>query len=803
MNIEEYKEPESYAEEGDSYEIEPGSGTAFGVGAVSASGQATARCGGAPAYAPLAWGSCEAAEYGSVSGWEVVTDLDGAGGEHVPGRLLAAYWQGKIWLRLSKDGEVPAAGDASGEECCGAGYVGCAGADGLPQGAPGRAVLPQVYLCPMEWRERFLKTADGRWRGDVWWEVLANYTYHPETGDWVEAPAGSGGYCWKNVYRVTIWAVACGNVLCFYTTRSWCDTEDLQAAAPVAQRMRWSAWGVPYWESDEQLDYLNRAGGPFAPIYCALLPWEAEGTEPAVDEDGLRVQAAVGLMGTENFLGRAGTVPGLPAPAAMAAPVSVCGRFHYGGRYGAGWLAIGWTVAPTVEEATGYASWPAAVRGFLIDEAAAIDHTETAQDYRFDPASIEGKGVSFGYCVGWYTPGAEVWPAVAPPYELLAAEQLESPYGKLYLAIAGSTADGVLLTASCFAEPPAGADDPDNPTPGPGPNPVPPGPIIDPPEPGLTPGPGPWYPPGDDDDEDDDDEDDDDDGGGGTTLEDGFYYTAGDGVAIRATRTNVKDGSNKVVNIVYGFDIDVTEEDLFWNVATRYRAEVQLSTSNGGSYTYRGKNCTMYYGFSASSYEGIRATLNWKSSYMHSDSDPKSCTVQTVVTGVMTVAARFPQSGWADSESLAQSNILSFKHTGRKMYSCNGVKRYFKVYKVSLKKGVLEGIALRKALEAAPRMTVSPGSASGSNSGEPSGGPTVTASAAGVTPAHANDYSDSPAGVTGCMPAEFAGDYEFDGDSRVAVSGSASWHYDPDEAEGSGSIDAEFKVSLQDQSIEL
>ena len=803
MNIEEYREPGSYAEEGDSYYIEPGSGTAFGVGAVSASGLATARCGGAPAYAPLAWGSCEAAEYGSVSGWEVVTDLDGAGGEHVPGRLLAAYWQGKIWLRLSKDGEVTAAGDASGEECCGAGYVGCAGADGLPQGAPGRAVLPQVYLCPMEEREKFLKTEDGCWRGDVWWEVLANYSYHPEKGDWVEDPAGSGGYCWKNVYRVTIWAVACGNVLCFYTTRSWCDTEDLQAAAPVAQRMRWSAWGVPYWETDAQLAYLTREGGPFAPIYCALLPWEAEGTEPAVDEDGLRVQAAVGLMGTENFLGRAGTVPGLPAPAAMAAPVSVCGRFHYGGRYGAGWLALGWTVAPTVEMATGYVSWPAAVRGFLIDEAAAIDHTETAQDYRFDPASIEGKGVAFGYCVGWYTPGDEVWPAVAPPYELLTAEQLESPYGKLYLAIAGSTADGVLLTASCFAEPAAGTDDPDNPTPGPGPYPEPPGPIIDPPAPEPEPGPGPWYPPGDDDD--DDDEDDDDDGGGGTTLEDGYYYTAGDGVAIRATRTNVKDANNKVVGIQFGFDIDVTEEDLFWTAATRYRAEVQLSTSNGGSYTYRGKSCTMYYGFSASSYEGIRATLNWKSSYMYSDSDPKSCTVRAVVTGAMTVVAQFPQSGWADSESMAQSNILSFKNTGRKkMYSTNGVKRYFKIYTVTLKKGVLKGIALRKALEAAPQMTVSPGSASGSNSGEPSGGPTVTASAGSVTPAHSNDYSGSPASVTGCMPAEFAADFEGDAvASSVAVSGSASWHYDPDEASASGSIDAEFTVSLQDQSIEL
>lgn len=797
MNIEEYREPGSYAEEGDSYVIEPGSGTAFGVGAVSASGQATARCGGAPAYAPLAWGSCEAAEYGSVSGWEVVTDLDGAGGVHVPGRLLAAYWQGKIWLKLSKDGEVPPAdGTGVSEGGSGAGFVGYAGADGLPHGAPQRAVLPQVYLCPMDERESFLKTEDGRWRGDVWWEVLANYSYHPEKGDFAPGPVGSGSYCWKNVKRVTIWAVACGNVLCFYTTRSWYSTADLLAAAPVAQRMKWSAWGGPYWTTQEQLEALTKSGGPFAPIHCALLPWETEGTEPAVDEDGLRVQAAVGMLGTENFLGRAGTVPGLPAPAAMAAPVSVCGRFHYGGRYGAGWLATGWTEAPTVEEATGYASWSAAVRGFLLDEAEQIAHTETAQDYRFDPGSIEDKGVSFGYAVGWYTPGASVWPAVAPPYELLTAAQLESPYGKLYLAIAGSTADGVLLTASCFAEPPEGAGDPENPTPGL--YPPSPGPVIDPPEPGPAPGPGPWYPPGGG----GGDDDDDDDGGGGAVLEDGYYYTAGSYVKIRATRTNVKGADGKVVNIIYDFDIDVTAK-FYYGWATRYQAEVILSTSNGGNYTYREKSCTMFYGFSASSYEGMRATLNWKSSHMYSDVDPKSCTVRTYVTGQVTARAQFPQSGWADSESLAQSNILAFRYSGRRMYSTSGVKRYFKVYTVTLKRGVLKGIALRKALEHSPQVAVSPGSVSGTNTGEPGGGPVVTAEVGAVKPAHSNDYADSPAAVTGCMPAEFAGDYEFDGDSRVAVSGSASWHYDPDEAEGSGSIDAEFTVSLQDQSIEL
>ena len=360
-------------------------------------------------------------------------------------------------------------------------------------------------------------------------------------------------------------------------------------------------------------------------------------------------------------------------------------------------------------------------------------------------------------------------------------------------------------------------DDPENPNSGPGAYPVPPGTLIDPPELGVSPGPGPWH----------STEEDDDGGGGGSsgggssggggsgnggsssdggsTMPDGYFYIARAGVAIRATRTNEKGADGKVENIRFDFDIDVTEEDLFWNEATRYRVEVQLSTSNGGSYSYRGTTYTMYYGFSASSYDGIRATLNWRSSFLYGDNDPKSCTVRTVVTGTMTVVAHFPQSGYADSESLAQSNILAFKDTGRwKTYSTSGLERHFRVYTVSLKKGVLKGIALRKALEHSPQVAVSPGSVSGTNTGEPGGGSVVTASAGSVTPAHSNDYSGSPASVTGCMPAFFAADFEGDAvASSVAVSGSARWHYDPDESEGRGSIDGEFKVSLKNHSSEL
>ncbi len=810
IHIEEYKEAGSYDEEGDSLGIVPCSGAAFGVCAVSVGGQSTTRCGGAPAYAPLAWGSCEAAEYAAVTGWEVVTDLDAAGGEQIPGRLLVAYWQGRIWLRLTQDNEAPSAGDTGDEECCGAGYVGCAGKDGLPQDAPGRAVLPQLYICPMEQRERFLRAADGRWRGDVCWEVLANYIYHPEPGEYQVDPDDPERYTWKNAYRVTIWAVPCGNVLCFYTTRSWFfDENDLHLAGPYAARMKWSAWGMPYEvDGEESREKLEEEGGPFAPFWAAALPWEEEGSEPAVEEDEVQVQAAPGLQGTENYLGRVGRSPGLPSPPAMAVPVSLCGRFHNGRMFGTSWRGVHWTVAPTVQEATGYETWGDAVRGYLVDAAEDITPgfgdgpCETAQDYRFDPASIEGRGVSIGYNVGWYTPGEDVWPAVAPPYELLAAATLTSPYGPLYVAIAGTTADGVLLTASNFAEPLAGMDDPENQGAGTGREPWPesgldplPSPDPDPPEP--EPVPGTVDPP---------EPDDDDTGGddGILTPEDGYYFTAGNHIAIHATRTNVQNAAGNVVTIQFGFDIDVTAEDLFWSAGTRYLAEVRMSTSNGGSYSYNGTACTMFYGFTASSYEGTSATLQWRSSYMYGDTDPKSCTVRTYVAGSVTVAAQFPQSGWADSESLPQSNILSFKNTGRrKLYSVNGVKRYFKIYTVALKKGVLKGIALRRAMKATPTITVSPASASGNNSGEPSGGPVVSVDAGSVTTAHTNDYSTSPAGVTGCLPATFAADFEAGAGGVVAVRGNSSWHYDPDNAAGSGSIDAEFTVSLQDQSIEL
>ncbi len=807
MEEEAYMEPGSYAEEGDSWAVQPGSGIAYPVATAQACGLPSTRLGGAPAYAPLAWGSMAAAEYEQVTGWQVVTDLDGAGGQYIAGRLMAAWWGGRVWLKLTTETSSAEGAEDAAEPPSGAGYVGMASSCDLPADAPSRAVLPQLYICPMDAREDYLKTEQGAWRADVFWEVLANYSYHPEEGVWQALE--SGGYAYKQAMRVTIWAVACGNVLCFHTTASPMYTDDLEGAAPVAARLAHSAWGLPYEMTGYDLDALTAEGGPFSPFWCAQLPWELDSTTPATLDDSLTQQPALGGMGTENYLGTADDSPaGRMTPPAIAAPVHICGRFHFGGPWGIALRQVVWPWEygavygdlPSVYDFTGYDTWLDAVQGYMVDAAEPQDHAESAQDYCFDPASIEGKGVLMGYCVGWYTPGTDAWPPTAAPYEVLTAAELASPHGRFFLAIAGTSADGVLLTASCFAEPgpDGGGDDPD-PTPAPGPGPEP-GPVPDP-EPNPTPGPGPWNPPGPS--PDPDDPDDPDPGPGAEWLAPGYYFTGGKGIKVTADRTTVRvDG--EVTAIRYDFAIDVTQHDLFATASTRYKATVNMATSNGDSYDFNGTSCTMYYGFTASSYEGSVATVSWKSSYMYSDTDSKTTTAYTYVVGEVVVAADFPQSGAATSESVPTSNILAIRDTGRTTTrSSGGKKRLFHVYTIALKWGTLKGIMLRKALSHTPRIQVSSASATGTNGGPPDP-PTVTASAGTVAVAHANGYSDFPASVTGCLIPSLAADYSgtANGTTGVSARGSSTWlHGDSERV--SGSIDAYFSVTLPDQSTDL
>lgn len=789
--MEEYRESEAPDWEAGDWQAKAGSGLAWPVGEV---------LGGAPGYAPPAWGSCKEEGYGSVAGWVTVTDLDGAGGTQVPGRLLAAYWQGKVWLRIVAGEEEVEEGEGAQEVPSGAGYVGTAGGGGLVVDAPGRGVLPQLVLCPMESRDACLKTADGRWRADVWWEVVANWCYHLGPEVWTENrdAAGNAAEGWQHAQarRVTVWAVACGNVLCFYTTAS--DALELNGGgyAAGASRLEYSAWGVPYEAGGMDLRGLAEAGGPFYPWWAALLPWEAEGTEPAREVEGGGLQEAMGPLGTQGLVGDGyGT-------AAMGPPVMVCGRLHWAGVWGIAYDAVCWPwefgyrgdTQPTVMEHTGYATWAEAVEGYLLDEAdVEVNGRQlSCRDFCFDPLCVEGYGVSMGFSAGAWLPGEEAWPPVTPDYELLCSAELQSPAGRLWVAIAGTaTGDGVLLTASNHAEVPpyisGGAEgnpegtdmptweDAEEDEPGPEePEDVPeepdaPGGGADDDEEGGGGGGGgsPYWPPSDPDD---------DGGGDGDRYEwiedEGVYLLSGHHTVVRAQREVVRDAEGEVVNIRYAFEIDVTADDeLIFETSGRWLVRVQMSTSNGGEYKYKEQTCTMYHGFSAAEYAGATAEATWKSSYMYYDSDPKETVVRCRVPAEVTAVADFPQSGVAYSEGLPESNILAFRDAGRTtVKTAGGKRRRFRYYRVDLLVGVLGGIARRLALAKEPKAVVVPGSVSSEK-----GTMGVGAAFDGATPAHDDDFSSFPAGVTGCLQPVIGAQYKGTSAGMVGVSGGASW----------------------------
>lgn len=819
--MEEYCETAAPDWEAGDWQARAGSGLAWPVGEV---------LGGAPGYAPLAWGSCNDEGYGSVAGWVTVTDLDGAGGEHVPGRLLAAYWQGRVWLRIVADeGEVE--DGAGGQEVpSGAGYVGTAGGGGLVVDAPGRAVLPQLVICPMESREGCLKTADGRWRADVWWEVVANWCYHLGPEVWTENMDEEGnvadGWQQAQARRVTVWAVACGNVLCFYTTAS--DALELHGGgyAAGASRLEYSAWGVPYEAGGVDLQGLAEAGGPFYPWWAALLPWEAEGAEPATAADGGGLQEAMGPLGTQGLVGDGyGT-------AAMAPPVMVCGRLHWAGVWGIAYDAVCWPwefgyrddVQPTVMEHTGYATWQSAVEGYLLDEADVGTNGRqlSSRDFCFDPVCVEGYGVRAPGAGVWVA-GREAWPPVAADYELLCSAELQSPAGRLWVAIAGTaTGDGVLLTASNHAEVPpyisGGAEgnpegtdmptygeDEEGALPGPEtPEEVPDAPAApgggaeDEGDEGEGGGGSPYWPPSDP-------EDGGDDGGGVPGDEwlepDGVYLLSGQHTVVRAERAVVRDAEGEVVNIRYVFEIDVTEGDeLIFETSGRWLVRVRMSTSNGGEYEYKGGTYTMYHGFGAAEYEGATATATWKSSYMYSDSDPKETVVRCRVPAEVTAVADFPQSGTASSEGLPDSNILAFRDAGRTtVKTAGGKKRRFRYYRVDLLVGVLGGIARRMALAQVPEAVVEPGSVSSEK-----GTMGVGAAYDGAVPAHDDDFGAFPARVTGCLLPEIGAQYEGTSAGMVGVRGGASWHEggSADGTVAATEVEDEFSGAFMEVTIE-
>ncbi len=448
----------------------------------------------------------------------------------------------------------------------------------------------------------------------------------------------------------------------------------------------------------------------------------------------------------------------------------------------------------------GYEDWLSACKGYMLDPAEA--HAESTEDYRFDAASIEGQGLEGGFTVGYYTPGEEYWPKVAEPYGIVCSAQLQSPAEvPLYIAIAGSEADGVLLTSSTYAEvlpessDGGGEDDPDDPPHPPTPHPNPP-----------TPNPNPYNPPDDPDDPVAPDDPVTPPGGGGSGidwLEKGIYLTGRDGIQVYTTRNVTKTSGGLVTAITYEFTLVLPQATATTSV--KYAAGITLTTQNGGTYTYRDEECTMYYGFSAASYSGSTATLRWKSSYSYSDTDPKTATASTSISGKIKITAEYEGIIYT-SESLPSSNVLVVRKTGRtRSIRVNGAGRVFDVYTVGLNKRKQEDILLNRALSYVPetsKVTLSPASETGTNSGPPDA-PTVNASLTSLTIAHNNPYSSAGTKPTdGLDFAVLDAKFTPSAAATVTVTGSSSWGYD-DNQRATGSISATFSPTLAAHTTDL
>ena len=413
---------------------------------------------GAPA---VAWGGADDADYPRVTGWVAVTDMDGKGGTLVPGFLQAAWWGGRLWLRYSKE-LSGGGGDAEAEEDAEAVY-GAAGTmvDGVLRTREHERG-PALLVVPMSERESWLKR-DGQWRADVPWEVMALYGVHP-SGAWYRWDEEDDTAYMEPEVRVTIWMVPIGRAICFMTTSSdkYYFSEKLAYLEPVAQRLKYSEFGRDY---DATVDELTEKG-PHMAFEAALLPWEAEKCEPwtgVSEADGWSLGSEADSMCCARF---ADGVP-MQRRAAYYRPVSVCSRFHDSSSCGMYQATTGFTVLPGDPEAefedrlkdilgAPVESWLDALeyamtKGLLGGDMVSL--YETAQDYRFDPDSVEGLGLSAGYAAGYWVRSAEQWPPIAEPYRVTLRAEVETIGARpLYIVMAGTEVDNVLLTASMFAE---------------------------------------------------------------------------------------------------------------------------------------------------------------------------------------------------------------------------------------------------------------------------------------------------------------------------------------------------------------
>lgn len=763
-----------------------------------------ARVGLGDEVARPAWGGADDPEYALVSGWVAVSDLDGAGGSVIPGVLCAAVWGGRLWLRYAES--APEAEADAPEAEAGAVYGGAGSVvDGVVR-LPENGRSPALYVVPMGARDGFLKR-EGRWRVDVPWEVLAVYSVHPGGARWSRAE-GDAGFGYADDWRVTIWLVPVGRALCFVTTSSSRWVDEAGSLAATAERMRFSEFGRGYGPGPAEGVSWSGYGGPHGAFWCALLPWEAEGSEPWRDEG-----AQDWCQGFEvDAMRCGGVVDGLSCGRreVYARPVSVCGRFHDSSWCGMGRLAMGWTVPPeSLEEVLGEQvdSWLEALEvGLVHGPLGLIGQLESAQDYRFDPDSVEGLGLCAGYSGGCYVAGAELWPPVAARFRVTMRMRVVAAGGSaVNVVLAGTEADGVLLTASLHAEvfPGDGPDAPD----GPG---VPDGPVgpVGPDEPDVPdnpdpgdeeePRPGPWWPePEVPEDPDDPDVD------GVEVLEDGFYYVQGNGLRVERSWVRSRPGWRHVVHV---YDVPVSGFvtcDVKLSVSTRNAAQ-KYDYPEGDAY-----GLSMFYGVSAS---GAGFSVSWRSSYLGGDSLAKSATASVGVSCDFTATVEFydfvvssetPPAAFCGGV-LQATLVRSFVKQGTyRSTSAAGVpvnvpyRRRFQVYRLSVQRGAIETWAQGVAESHAPVRPgrFSPGSVAGRSDGID--GPVVFAEVASVVPRGGSGSSVDMGGLSATVVAEYG-----EAMAQFAVSGSSQWNSASDSPRR-GSISGSFTVSVPRDSVFL
>lgn len=791
-----YIPAKEWDEDSGSYAVQADrTGEAAPLFTIGEDGEADTTMGGGAIAAPLEWGEHEKAD--DVKGWQTVTDLDGAGGHVIPGCLQAAYWQGRLWLRLltsypgspAEDEQPDFAPAQPGED--GSGCIGTAAESGLGTDAATLAATPALYICPQEARDGFLR-ADGAWRTDIRWEVLGNYSYTPSA----EMPG------WD--IRVTLWVIPVGNVLCFYTTASPRYNDDFTRAS-AGLRAPYSAFGQRFPQEG------RLAETPGVREFCsARLPWQEEEAKTLSAEEATTRPLP---HGTAGIVGTAGADSlSLGHPAGWVPLPWFCPRWHIDAPCGLAWEWTFWSGYNTparpqegvffaARKTKGWEDWCAqavSADKVMAREGAAM--LETAQhDYRFDPWLVEGAGLGMGYTAGFYAAGQELWPPVATDYVVTARAALQAPLGKLYLVLGGAAADGTLLTASAFAEPYEWTLPPDSPIIIPDP------PNIVPPEP--EPDPDPDDPDPDPDDPDPDPEDPEE-PEKDTYLPEGRYYMEGEGVRISARRHIDRSVSGQACDIWWEFDITGRESYLCYG-KFEYTMPLALATANGDSYTYHGREVQMYHGFTAETYPtGLGIEVIWASSHLYADTAPKNALAIVRTDGEATLVAKWETDALVTSEERIISNILRVYDTGRYYGGSRGIRiaphlrRKFRIYRVVLKKAALKNILRARAAAAyntTPNLTPQSITAGGNSNIAP---PTVAANAWHATAACKDGQLDPelPTEVTGILRPTLAADYDTAWNA-VHIHGGGEWHYSSPASEetpasASFNSNAVFKLTL-------